>query len=278
MSDSVIISEMSLCELCSPSRYAEPEWMAIHRDVESYSIDKHVFWHTNGGHVYRKGWEWTQCLYGLRQLGALRPSAAALGVGAGREPVIFYLANQIAQVTALDLYGNEQWSSNNGAEATADVIEHPERWCPRRMDFSRIRFVTGSGTRLTFPDGTFDFCWSLSSIEHFGGHDAAAQAMREMARVTKHGGIVAIATEYLLLPEYRHPEYFDRESLENCIIKASRELEVVSAVDWSLLPAEYLIDSITVPGGVDRRRRHVVLNDGNVQWTSILLFFRKRSR
>jgi len=250
--------------------------MEIHKDLEAYSLDKHVFSHTNGGHIYRKGWEWTQCIYGLNQFHVANSSASALGVGAGREPLIFYFGDRIGEVVALDLYGNELWSQGGGREADSDVVHHPERWCPKVMDFSRIKFVNGSGTALQLPDGRFDFCWSLSSIEHFGGHEAAAQAMREMARVTKPGGFVAIATEFLLLPEYRHPEYFTQDELRRSIIEASRDLELVSEVDWQYPSYEYLLDSVVVPAGVDRRRRHVVLNDGNVQWTSIVLFFRRR--
>jgi SAM-dependent methyltransferase len=261
-----------LCELCNPSRYSDPEWMAIHHELEAYSVDKHVFWHTNGGHVYRKGWEWTHCVYGLERLGMLHSSSRALGVGAGREPLIYYFADRLSQVMALDLYGNEQWTN----EANADVLQHPERWCPKPANFQRIWFIHGDGTKLRFPDEQFDFCWSLSSIEHFGGHEAAADAMREMARVTKPGGIVAIATEYLLLPEYQHPEYFNREHLAQYILAASSDLHPVSEIDWCTLPPEYLIDSIVFPQGADRIRRHVVLNDGSVQWTSILLFYRKR--
>lgn len=262
----------SLCELCDPARYDDPDWMTLHREIETYSVDKHVFRHTNGGHVYRKGWEWTHCVYGLERLGALRPDSRALGVGAGREPLIFYFGERIAQVTALDLYGG-QWTN----EATADILKHPERWCPKKTDLSRVRFRTGSGTEIPFGDRQFDFCWSLSSIEHFGGHDAAARSMREMARVTKPGGIVAVATEYLLLPEYTHDEYFNRADLEQSIVRASPDLELVSDIDWDALPAKYLIDSVVLPHGVDRIRRHVVLNDGSIQWTSVLLFLRKRS-
>jgi len=40
-----------------------------------------------------------------------------------------------------------------------------------------------------------------------------------------------------------------------------------------LPPTEYLIDSIVFPHGIDRTRRHIVLNDGYAQWTSILAFF-----
>jgi SAM-dependent methyltransferase len=266
---------MPLCEVCNPARYDDPEWIKHHEALEAYSVDKHVFRHTNGGHIYRKGWEWTQCIYALDKLGMLRSGAFGLGVGAGHEPVIFYLADRIQSVTALDLYGNEQWATEGGREADAEVVTHPERWCPRKVPVSRIRFVNGSGTDLEFSDGFFAFCWSLSSIEHFGGHDAAAKAVCEMARVTRPGGIIAIATEYLLLPEYEHPEYFNREDILRYLVHASPDLQLVSDIEWDTLPPEYLTDSIVVPAGVDRIRRHVVLNDGTVQWTSIILVFRK---
>ena len=85
-----------------------------------------------------------------------------------------------------------------------------------------------------------------------------------------------VATEYLLLDEYQHPEYFNRTEIEKYILNASPDLELVEPVDWSLPPTDYLIDSIVLPTGVHRQRRHVVLNDGNVQWTSVLVFLQKR--
>jgi hypothetical protein len=96
-----------------------------------------------------------------------------------------------------------------------------------------------------------------------------------MARVTRTNGIVVIATEYLLLEEYSHPEYFNKQQLLKYVVHASPTLELIEPIDFSLPPVEYLIDSIALPTGVHRRRRHVVLNDGRVQWTSILLFMRK---
>ena len=54
------------------------------------------------------------------------------------------------------------------------------------------------GRHLEFADNTFDIAYSLSSIEHFGGVEGAGQTMREMARVIKPGGVLAIATEYII--------------------------------------------------------------------------------
>jgi SAM-dependent methyltransferase len=234
-------------------------------------VDKHLF----SPNVYRKGWEWTQAAYGLKKLGMLKPDHSAVGVGAGREGLIFWLSDKLREVVATDLYGSGAWCTLHGREADPAVLTDPSQFCPRPIKADRIRFLTMDGTRLELPDESFDIAWSLSSIEHFGGHDQAAQAVREMARVTRINGIVVIATEYLLLEEYSHPEYFSKQELFKYVVHASPDLELVEPIDFSLPPAEYLIDSIALPIGIHRRRRHVVLNDGAVQWTSIILFMRK---
>src|SRR5204862_7587492 len=61
-----------------------------------------------------------------------------------------------------------------------------------------LEFMRMDGRSLTFADGAFDVAYSLSSIEHFSGFDGAAQTMREMARVVKPRGILALATEYVI--------------------------------------------------------------------------------
>lgn len=275
----LIPSEMTVCGLCevtNPARYTDPEWFQLHKELEGYSLDKHCFQSFNGA-VYRKGWEWTHCIFGLRQLGMLKPQHRAIGVGAGRECVIYYLADHIAHVTATDLYGEIDWVSGGGKEADLALLTESKKFCPATVDFSKISFETKDGTKLGYPDASFDFAWSLSSIEHFGGHDAARRALEEMSRVVRSGGIVAVATEMLMLEEHSHPEYFTRSQIiEELVTPCAGTLELVSDINFNTLTFDYLVDSVILPTGVDRKRRHVVLNDGNIQWTSILLFFRKR--
>jgi SAM-dependent methyltransferase len=267
---------MPLSEVLNPGRYEDPEWMRIHRDLESYSPDKHVFRHT-GDEIYRKGWEWTQAAYGLSRLGAITERSTGLGVGTGHEAIIFWLADRCRNVVATDLYGNTTWSSLHGREADQLVLTDPRQFCTRDFAADRVLFTTANGCDLPFDSNVFDFCWSLSSIEHFGGHDASAQAVSEMGRVVRPGGIVCVATEYLLLPEQTHPEFFNRDQMERCVIGASPDLSLVDGMSWELPPLEFLIDQICFIGdAVHRRRRHVVLNDGNVQWTSLMVFLRKR--
>jgi len=265
-----------LSEVINVSRYEDPEWLEIHYDIETYSTDKHVFQHTEG-QIYRKGWEWTHCVYGLSKLGAIKPEATALGVGAGREPVIFWLADRVTMVTATDLYGNEIWSKNAGVEAPAAILEDCKAFCPRSFKVENVRFENADGVNLPYSDSSFDFCWSLSSIEHFGGLEAAAKAIAEMGRVTKPGGIVCVATEYLLLNDIPHPEYFSRRDIEEKLIPASPELSLVDGISWTPPKTEYLLDPInTQTHDIHRRKRHVILRDGPYWWTSIMLFFRKK--
>jgi SAM-dependent methyltransferase len=266
-----------LCEVMNPARYLDPKWFDLHKELEGYSADKHCFQSFNGA-VYRKGWEWTHCIFGLRELGLLKPEHRAVGVGAGRECVIYYLADHISHVTATDLYGEIDWISSGGKEADLKLLEESKKYCPPTVDFSKISFETRDGTDLGYPDGSFDFAWSLSSIEHFGGHDAARRAVQEMGRVVRPGGVVAIATELLLLEEHSHPEFFTRSQIKNELVEpCAGTLELISDINFDTLTYDYLVDSIVFPSGRDRKRRHVVLNDGNVQWTSIFLFFRKRA-
>lgn len=270
-------SALPLSSLTNVAAYADPHWMALFDDLGTYSHDKHIFESGRPPEVHRKGWEWTQTIWGLERLGMLQPTARGIGVGAGRECVIFWLGDRIAQVVATDLYGNTEWSSVGGREADAAVVENPQAFCPRPIRLEAIEFRTMDGTDLSaYADGTFDFAWSLSSIEHFGSHERAADSVREMGRVVRRGGVLAVATELLLLPDQTHPEYFSRHDFDTFVLGASPDLELIEPVDWSLPPEEYLIDSVVLPAMAGKTRRHVVLQDGHVQWTSVLVFLRKR--
>ena len=266
-----------LNELVNPNKWDDRNWMKVHMDLESYSIDKHCF-SKEKEFAYRKGWEWTQTLFGLHVLGAMTPNARALGVGAGREPVLFYLADRIESVTGIDLYGNRQWSSSGGKEADENLLKDVSKYCPRHFDISKLSLLVMDGTKLNFNNGAFDFTWSLSSIEHFGGHENARKSIQEMARVTKSGGIVVVATEFIITPGIKdHPEYFTREMFEKYVLNASRALFPVQAMNYDLPSLEYLNDPIMVNLGNDvhRIRHHIILNDGTYQWTSAICFFRK---
>ncbi len=268
---------LPLSSLTNVAAYGDARWMELFSELGTYSHDAHIFGADAPPMVHRKGWEWTQTIWGLDQLGVLTPDAKAIGVGAGRECVIFWLGDRIGQVVATDLYGNDGWTTEGGKEADAAILEDPQAFCPRPIKAEAIEFRVMDGTDLSaYADGTFDIAWSLSSIEHFGSHARAGDSVREMARVLRPGGVLAVATELLLLEDQDHAEYFNRAEFATHVLGATDSLELIEPVDWSLPPDEFLIDSVVLWSMADRIRRHVVMQDGHNQWTSVLVFFRKR--
>jgi SAM-dependent methyltransferase len=220
---------------------------------------------------HRKGWEWAQGLYALEKLGMLRHDAVAIGVGAGTEQFIFYLTNYINMVYATDIYGQGKFVNET---AFADMVTAPERYS--KIPFNRDRLVVKSmdGCDLKFPDNSFDFVFSFSSIEHFGGHERAQCAMKEMARVVKPFGVVVLTTE-IVLNGVHHHEYFLPEQLLECCVHGTG-LRLIEDIDFE-------ISQETLEHVLDCRHPkyrtaspHVILKFAEVCWTSVSLVLEKK--
>lgn len=91
-----------------------------------------------------------------------------LDVGAGRA----YLQDVVEDYTALDI-------------------------SPSARRFCRKQFVLGSATAMPFPDNTFDAAWSIWMLEHVPNPE---QALREMRRVVKPGGLLYLRPAWLCSP------------------------------------------------------------------------------
>jgi SAM-dependent methyltransferase len=181
--------DTQLCELANPAKWDNPEWMSLLRDLKVVPSEKES--------MHRKGYEFTQLLYGLTRLGRLRESTRVLSVGAGHEAILYWLANHVGSVVATDVYEEGRWEAG-GQEGDERVIRQPHDYAPFPYREDRLVFLKMDGRHLAFPAATFDVAYSLSSIEHFGGLLGAAAAVDEMARVVKPGGLIVLATEYML--------------------------------------------------------------------------------
>jgi SAM-dependent methyltransferase len=182
--------DAQLCELANPAKWDNPEWMTLLRDLKVISPDKAA--------MHRKGYEFTQLVYGLGRLGRLRVDASVLSVGAGHEAVLYWLANRVGAVIGTDMYEEGRWSSIGIREGDSRVIARPQDYAPFPYREDRLIFLQMDGRHLGFRSATFDIAYSLSSIEHFGGLTGAQAAVDEMVRVLKPGGMLVLATEYLL--------------------------------------------------------------------------------
>lgn len=257
----VLPRDVQLCELANPAKWDNPEWMKLLRTLEVVADHKQS--------MHRKSYELTQLLFGLTRLGRCREDASVISIGAGHEPVLYWLANRVQSVVATDLYEGK-WQSDGAREGDAGVLEAPEDYAPFAYRRDRLSFKRMDGRRLAFADATFDVAYSLSSIEHFGGVAGARAAIDEMARVVKPGGLVVVATEYILSGP-AHAEAFQRHDVHTLFDRP--RLRLVEPIDERVYQRyEYV--------AVDLRRNphqtpHMVVRDGDTVFTSVMAFFEK---
>ncbi len=218
--------------------------------------------------IHRKSWEYAICLKGLADLGVVDPTASGLAVGAGSETPLFWYANQIKRMVATDLYANPDHEGNPA------MLANPKAFAPFPYREDHLDVLRMPGDALDFPDGTFDFVFCLSSIEHFGSRATQRKSLDEMARVLRPGGIACIITE-LILTDHTDDEYFRWEEIERVFFQHPR-LELVGGepdLSISVSQVAYPVDLINTRH--PSRSPHIVLKRGEMLWTSFSMFLRR---
>jgi SAM-dependent methyltransferase len=258
----VIPVDTQLCELANPAKWDNPEWMELLRDLKVVSPEKLS--------MHRKGYEFTQLLYGLRRLGKLHDGIDVLSVGAGHEAILYWLANHVASVIGTDMYEEGRWESCGGMEGDSRVIARPRDYAPFPYREDRLLFLKMDGRQLAFRGGTFDVAYSLSSIEHFGGLAGAQAAVDEMARVLKPGGVLVVATEYMLSGT-PHPEVFLPDQIQALVHRPGLRL---------LQPIDERVYERYAYAAVDLYKNrfqtpHMVVQMGGTVFTSVMVFLEK---
>ena len=254
--------DVQLCELANPAKWGNPDWMALLSSLVVQPADQLS--------MHRKGYEFTQLLFGLTRLGFVREDVQVLSVGAGHEAVLYWLANRVRYVVATDMYGGV-WQSHGAREGDETVLEDPRQFAPFPYREDHLVFLKMDGCALAFRDATFDVVYSLSSIEHFGGLDGAMRAVDEMARVLKPGGVLALATEYILSGPPHH-EAFEPAQVRQLLDHP--DLALIEPVDehvwdrYEYTPIDLRINPLQTP--------HMVVTDNGSVFTSVMAFLRKR--
>jgi SAM-dependent methyltransferase len=252
--------DVQLCELANPAKWNNEEWLDILRSL-GLSDDTLA--------MHRKPYEFTQLIYGCRRLGVLRDDAAILSVGAGHEQVLYWLANHVQRVVATDMYEGA-WQDELAREGDPAVLHDPDQYAPFPYRRECLEFMKMDGRQLEFPDGTFDVSYSLSSIEHFGGFDGAAATMREMARVLKPGGVLALATEYVVAGP-PHEETFQPGEVMALIRESG--LTLVEPIDEGVY-RRYETPAVRLREN-PYQSPHMLVQFGDTVFTSVMVFLRK---
>jgi SAM-dependent methyltransferase len=119
----------------------------------------------------------------MKKFNKLNNKCTAIGIGTGREEVLFYLANKFKNVYATDIYDGKEWNNF----APLDFHENPRKYAPFPYKEDALTVLEMDGTKLEFASDMFDIAFSFSSIEHFGGkhHSGALNSMKEIERVLK---------------------------------------------------------------------------------------------
>jgi SAM-dependent methyltransferase len=251
-------AEPALNKVCRVSDRRSAFWNKGFRDL-LFQPDPELF--------HRKVWEFCQVLYGLRKLRRLSPEAVGLGIGCGHEELMYFLANRVKEVDAVDLYEKRYL----GGESSEDVLDHPEKYAPFHYRRERLRVRKMDARQLLFKDNTFDFIFCLSSLEHFGTERDKLKALREMFRVLKPGGVAALTTELILNRLGRGRAYFRFTKLNELVHAAGFVLD--GPVDFSI-EEEYAYPPSAMPMEV-RRAPNVILRNFNTIYTSFSLFLAK---
>jgi SAM-dependent methyltransferase len=252
--------DTQLCELANPAKWDNAEWLDILRSL-GLADDKLS--------MHRKPYELAQLIYGCRALGVLRDDASIVSVGAGHEPVLYWLANHVRRVIATDIYEGI-WRDVQAREGDPDVLRTPETFAPFPYRRDHLTFMRMDGRRLAFRDGSFDIAYSLSSIEHFGGLPGAVATVREMTRVLKPGGVLVLGTEYVL-DGPRHEETFLPKEIAELVHQPG--LELVQPIDetvyrrYSYTPVDLYNDPYQTP--------HMVVRFNDTVFTTVMLFLRR---
>lgn len=253
--------DVQLCELANPAKWDNPDWIRLLKSLQVVPHHKLA--------MHRKSYEWTQLLFGLTQLDKLGDGVSVLSVGAGHECVLYWLANHAGRVVATDLYEG-RWQSRGAMEGDAGVIERPDEFAPFPYRQDRLTFHRMDGRVLEFPGAEFDVVYSLSSIEHFGGYDGARSSVLEMTRVLKPGGVLAVATEYILSgPD--SDEAFQPDAIRRLFDVPG--LSLVNPIDEAVY-RRYDASVVDLRTNMDQRPHMVVEIDGT-RFTSVMVFLRK---
>ena len=152
---------------------------------------------------HRKQWEVVYALQALEEAGLLQSGKCGLGFGVGKEPLPSVLAKRGCQVVATDL--DIASARAQGWRGTSQHSNSVDELCDRLIcDLDAFRqhvtFRTEDMNNISagLKVASFDFVWSLCSLEHLGSLEHGLRFIKESLKCLRPGGLAIHTTEYNL--------------------------------------------------------------------------------
>jgi FkbM family methyltransferase len=228
----------ALNRLINVEDFAEPTVRDAIREVFEHEVERRPGFPSEREH--RKHWEAAMSVLALREGGALRPDAQVLFIGPGRNATLFWLTNHVGRVWALDI-----GDPADGVPSQTPTIGDgagpgwPGPWNPRRLVVQHMDV-----SELAYEDDTFDAVVFSGSMTPVGSLERVERTMDEAWRVLKPGGILSVATDFLLNGEDAdQATMFTRESITRVL---------VGERDWApVVPMDFTLSEVTKQTEVD---------------------------
>lgn len=136
---------------------------------------------------------------------ALSGNERVLDAGCGRGLALIACAKHLGagKAVGVDLWAAKDLSDNNPQATLANAAAEGVA--------DRVEVETGDVTRLPFPDASFDAVISMTVIHNIPTRDARDLALRELVRVLKPGGRIAV---FDLLHAPRYTEVLEAAGLK----------------------------------------------------------------
>lgn len=149
---------------------------------------------------HRKLWEFAFALQTLYNHDLLREGVKAIGYGCGQEPLPSYFAKMGIASLVTDLQpeavAGSGWAETGQHAAT---LEHSffENLVTREVFDKHVthRFVDMNAIPGDLYD-TYDFCWSICSLEHVGSIRKGLDFVKNSVKSLKPGGVAVHTTEF----------------------------------------------------------------------------------
>lgn len=144
---------------------------------------------------HRKQWEFAAIYAALDDLGVLHETAEGVAFGAGKERLIYSVAERVKKITATDLYQKDaHWEGTK----TDDPRNYLLQEAPFTIDESKLDAKYMNMRDITYPDNSFDFAYSSCVLEHISDNDEGfIEHLEEVRRTLKPGGYYVFTTELL---------------------------------------------------------------------------------